>query len=182
MRNYLTPEEVKGYFEKLDKSVVDSKSGKNIKKMLDTMTAVNIGSVAPAFSAPSPEGKMISLKESMGKVTLIDFWASWCGPCRQENPNVVAMYNELHDKGLNIIGVSLDKEGDAEAWKAAIAKDGLTWNHISNLKHWKEPIAEQYNVKSIPATFLLDASGKIVAKDLRGEELKAKVKELLGVQ
>jgi len=150
--------------------------------MLDSMTSVNIGSVAPDFSAPSPDGKMISLKESMGKVTLIDFWASWCGPCRQENPNVVALYNEFHDKGLNIIGVSLDKEGDAQKWKDAIAKDGLTWNHISNLKHWKEPIAEQYNVKSIPATFLLDASGKIVAKDLRGEELKAKVKELLGVK
>lgn len=182
MRNYLTVEEVKAYYDKLDKTLLETKSGKNIKKMLETLTAVNIGSVAPDFSAPSPNGKMISLKESMGKVTLIDFWASWCGPCRQENPNVVAMYKELHDKGLNIIGVSLDKEGDAEKWKEAIAKDGLTWNHISNLKHWKEPIAEQYNVKSIPATFLLDASGKIVAKDLRGEELKAKVKELLGVQ
>lgn len=182
MRNYLTVEEVKAYYDKLDKTLLETKSGKNIKKMLETLTAVNIGSVAPDFSAPSPDGKMISLKESMGKVTLIDFWASWCGPCRQENPNVVAMYKELHDKGLNIIGVSLDKEGDAEKWKEAIAKDGLTWNHISNLKHWKEPIAEQYNVKSIPATFLLDASGKIVAKDLRGEELKAKVKELLGVQ
>ena len=182
MRNYLTPEEVKAYYEKLDKSIVDTKSGKNIKKMLDAMTSVNVGSIAPDFSAPSPDGKMISLKESMGKVTLIDFWASWCGPCRKENPNVVAMYNELHEKGLNIIGVSLDKEGDSQKWKDAIAKDGLTWNHISNLKHWKEPIAEQYNVKSIPATFLLDASGKIVAKDLRGEELKAKVKELLGVQ
>lgn len=182
MRNYLTVEEVKTYYDKLDKTLLETKSGKNIKKMLETLTAVNIGSVAPDFSAPSPDGKMISLKESMGKVTLIDFWASWCGPCRQENPNVVSMYKELHDKGLNIIGVSLDKEGDAEKWKEAIAKDGLTWNHISNLKHWKEPIAEQYNVKSIPATFLLDASGKIVAKDLRGEELKAKVKELLGVQ
>jgi len=182
MRNYLTPEEVKGYYEKLDKNVIETKSGKNIKKMLDAMTSVSVGNSAPDFSAPSPDGKMISLKESMGKVTLIDFWASWCGPCRKENPNVVAMYNELHDKGLNIIGVSLDKEGDSAKWKEAIEKDGLTWNHISNLKFWKEPIAEQYNVKSIPATFLLDASGKIVAKDLRGEELKAKVKELLGVQ
>ena len=182
MRNHLTTAEVKGYYEKLDKSIIDTKSGKNIKKMLDATSSVEIGSVAPDFSAPSPDGKMISLKESMGKVTLIDFWASWCGPCRQENPNVVAMYNELHEKGLNIIGVSLDKEGDTQKWKDAIAKDGLTWNHISNLKHWKEPIAEQYNVKSIPATFLLDASGKIVARDLRGDELKAKVKELLGVQ
>ncbi|WP_338378283.1 TlpA disulfide reductase family protein [uncultured Flavobacterium sp.] len=182
LRNYLTPVEIKEMYDKLDVSIRETKSGKNIKTMLEAMSSVEIGSVAPDFSAPSPDGKVISLKESMGKVTLIDFWASWCGPCRQENPNVVAMYKELHDKGLNIIGVSLDKEGDMQKWKDAIAKDGLTWNQISNLKHWKEPIAEQYNVKSIPATFLLDASGKIVAKDLRGEELKAKVKELLGVQ
>lgn len=182
MRNSITADEAKKFYEKLDKSLLETKSGKNITKMLDAMTSVNIGSVAPDFSAPSPDGKMISLKESMGKVTLIDFWASWCGPCRKENPNVVAMYNELHEKGLNIIGVSLDKEGDVEKWKEAIAKDGLTWNQISNLKHWNEPIALQYNVKSIPATFLLDASGKIVAKDLRGEALKAKVKELLGVE
>lgn len=182
MRNSLKLEEVKVLFEKLDKSLFTTKSGKNVKKLYESLSAVNIGSMAPDFSGPSPDGKTISLKESMGKVTLIDFWASWCGPCRQENPNVVAMYNELHEKGLNIIGVSLDKFGDDAKWKEAIAKDGLTWNHVSNLKQWDEPIAVQYNVKSIPATFLLDASGKIVAKDLRGEELKAKVKELLGVQ
>ena len=124
----------------------------------------------------------ISLKESLGKVTIIDFWASWCGPCRKENPNVVAMYNELNSKGLNIIGVSLDNPNGAQAWKDAIAKDGLTWNHISNLQGWEDPIAVQYKVKTIPATFILDASGKIVAKDLRGDKLKAKVKELLGVE
>nr|MBP8066820.1 TlpA family protein disulfide reductase [Flavobacterium sp.] len=106
-----------------------------------------------------------------------DFWASWCGPCRAENPNVVALYNEFHPKGLNIIGVSLDK--DAAKWEEAIGKDKLAWIHVSNLKHWQEPIAKQYGVESIPATFILDASGKIVAKDLRGEELKAKVAELL---
>ena len=117
------------------------------------------------------------MKESLGKVTIVDFWASWCGPCRQENPNVVALYNELHGKGLNIIGVSLDK--DAKAWKDAIAKDKLTWNQVSNLKFWDEPIAVQYKVQSIPATFILDASGNVVAKDLRGAELRAKILELL---
>lgn len=180
MRQYLTPEEVKGYYEKLDKSLLETKSAKNIKKVLDSMTENTLGKPAPNFSAPSPEGKTISLKESLGKVTIIDFWASWCGPCRAENPNVVAMYNELHSKGLNIIGVSLDK--DAAKWKEAIAKDKLTWTHVSNLKFWDEPIAKQYNVQSIPATFILDAKGNIVAKDLRGNALKAKVKELLGVK
>jgi thiol-disulfide isomerase/thioredoxin len=116
----------------------------------------------------------------MGKVTIIDFWASWCKPCRMENPNVVALYKEFHAKGLNIIGVSLDK--DAAKWKEAIAADKLTWNHVSNLKFWDEPIAAEYNVRSIPATFILDAKGNVVAQDLRGEELKAKVKELLAAK
>lgn len=180
MRQYLTPEEVKTYFAGLDKKVTETKSGKKIKTALDAMFAIVIGKPAPDFSAPSPEGKTISLKESLGKVTIIDFWASWCGPCRAENPNVVALYNEFHAQGLNIIGVSLDK--DATKWKEAIAKDGLTWAHVSNLKFWEDPIAKQYNVQSIPATFILDAKGIIVAKDLRGDELKAKVKELLGVK
>ena len=180
MRQYFTPEEVKLYFEKLDKELLETKSAKNIKKVLDSMSDISIGKPAPNFTAPSPDGKTISLKESLGKVTIIDFWASWCGPCRAENPNVVAMYNELHDKGLNIIGVSLDKDGTK--WKEAIAKDKLTWTHVSNLKFWDEPIAKQYNVQSIPATFIVDAKGNIVAKDLRGDALKAKVKEILGVK
>ena len=180
MRQYLTPEEIKSYFEGFDKDVKETKSGKKIKTALDSMSAIVIGKPAPNFSAPSPEGKTISLKESLGKVTIIDFWASWCGPCRAENPNVVALYNEFHPQGLNIIGVSLDK--DAAKWKEAIAKDGLIWPHVSNLKFWEDPIAKQYNVQSIPATFILDEKGNIVAKDLRGEELRAKVAALLGVK
>ena len=180
MRQYLTPEEIKSYFEGLDKDVKETKSGKKIKTALDSMSAIVIGKPAPNFSAPSPEGKTISLKESLGKVTIIDFWASWCGPCRAENPSVVALYNEFHPQGLNIIGVSLDK--DAKKWKEAIAKDGLVWPHVSNLKFWEDPIAKQYNVQSIPATFILDEKGNIVAKDLRGEELRAKVAALLGVK
>ncbi|WP_374400028.1 redoxin domain-containing protein [Flavobacterium sp.] len=180
MRNYLSKEEVTKIYNKLDKTMQQTNSGKRISAVIFKKNVVKIGEKAPNFSANSPEGKTISLKESLGKVTIIDFWASWCGPCRAENPNVVAMYNELHDKGLNIIGVSLDK--DAAKWKEAIAKDKLTWAHVSNLKFWDEPIAKQYNVQSIPATFILDAKGNIVAKDLRGDALKAKVKELLGVK
>ncbi len=180
MRQYLTPEEVKTYFEGLDKGVQNTKSGRKIKTALKKLTQITVGMPAPDFSAPSTEGKRISLKESLGKVTIIDFWASWCAPCRAENPNVVALYKEFHDKGLHIIGVSLDK--DATKWKEAITKDGLLWPQVSNLKYWKEPIALQYNVESIPATFILDAKGNIVAKNLRGDALRAKVVALLGVK
>lgn len=173
-------EKIKKIYTNLDKSVQETKPGKKIGEMIANHNAAEVGKAAPEFSAPNPEGKMVSLKESLGKVTIIDFWASWCGPCRKENPNVVALYAEFHDKGLNIIGVSLDKEGDAQKWKEAIAADKLTWTQVSNLQYWNDPIAKKYNVQSIPATYLLDATGKIVAKDLRGEELKAKVQELLG--
>ena len=122
----------------------------------------------------------MSLKQNLGKVTLIDFWASWCAPCREENPNVVAIYNEFHSKGLNIISVSLDK--DAIKWKEAIAKDKLTWTQVSNLKEMNDPIALQYNITQIPTTYLLDSNGKIVAIDLYGDRLKIKIKELLGIK
>lgn len=173
-------------YNALDESVKNTTPGKEIKSKLGQAKMPAVGASAPPvgdakwradFSAPNPEGKVVSLKESLGKVTIVDFWASWCGPCRKENPNVVAIYKELHSKGLNIIGVSLDKE--KSKWTEAIAKDGLTWTHVSNLKFWDEPIAKQYNVESIPATFILDASGKVVAQDLRGPELRAKILELL---
>jgi thiol-disulfide isomerase/thioredoxin len=123
---------------------------------------------------------LVSLKESLGKATLIDFWASWCQPCRQENQNVVALDNAFHSKGLNIISVSLDE--DAVRWKEAIVKDKLTWTQVSNLKEMKDPIALQYGITQIPTTFLLDAKGKIVAIDLRGVDLNTKIKELLGIK
>lgn len=170
-------EKIKTVYNGLDASLKATKPGKTVKTKIDNFKQVTVGSLAPEFSAPNPDGKVISLKESLGKVTIIDFWASWCGPCRKENPSVVALYNEYHPKGLNIIGVSLDK--DATKWKEAIAKDNLTWNHISNLKFWSDPIAELYHVKTIPATFILDANGKIIARDLRGPELRAKIAELL---
>lgn len=175
----------------LDESLKNSKHGKTIKTKIAATkipsvdaTAAPTAPAAPEgkwrtdFSAPNPQGKTVSLKESLGKVTIVDFWASWCGPCRRENPNVVALYNELHSKGLNIIGVSLDE--DAGKWKEAIAKDKLAWTQVSNLKGWEDPIAKQYKVEAIPATFILDQSGNVVAQDLRGDELKAKIIELLG--
>lgn len=177
-------------YNSLDESLKNSKHGKAVKTKIEALKLPSVGtpaaSSAPAaapakwrteFSAPNTQGKTISLKESLGKVTIVDFWASWCGPCRRENPNVVAIYSELHSKGLNIIGVSLDE--DPVKWKEAIAKDKLVWTQVSNLKGWEDPIARQYKVESIPATFILDESGNVVAQDLRGDELKAKIIELL---
>ena len=126
---------------------------------------------------------MVSLNDVKGKVTIIDFWAAWCGPCRRENPNVVRIYNKYHDQGLEIIGVSLDgtrnQKDPKNAWLNAIKKDELTWTHVSNLQYFQDPVAQLYNINAIPATFILDEKGKIVAKNLRGRALELKVQELL---
>ncbi|HSZ72800.1 MAG TPA: TlpA disulfide reductase family protein, partial [Cytophagaceae bacterium] len=137
-----------------------------------------VGEEAPILSLAGLEGKPVSLKSLRGKVVLLDFWASWCGPCRQENPNVVRAYNTYKDKGFTVYSVSLDENKDK--WKAAIAKDGLVWpTHVSDLKGWKSEGAALYNVKGIPATFLLNKKGIIVATNLRGDALDQKLKELL---
>ena len=186
MFNQMAPDvaKIKKLYGGLDKSLKDTKHGKNIKSKLDKMNTpvaaaagVEVGTMAPEFSAPNPDGKVITLKESLGKITIIDFWASWCQPCRQENPNMVAIYKAFHAKGLNMVSVSLDDE--AAKWKAAIAKDQLTWTQVSNLKEMDDPIAKAYSIKLIPSTFIVDATGKVIAKDLRGDALKAKVAELL---
>lgn len=170
---------IKADFGLLDAKLKNTKQGIALKKRIDEYHSVNVGDQAPAFSALSPEGKQVSLKESLGKLTLVDFWASWCGPCRRENPNVVKLYADYHPKGLNIISISLDRPGQDAAWKGAIEKDGLTWTHVSNLMFWDDPIAKMYHVQSIPATFLLDEKGNIIAVNLRGEELRTKVASLL---
>jgi thiol-disulfide isomerase/thioredoxin len=133
--------------------------------------------VAPEIVLKKPDGSDIRLSQLKGQYVMIDFWASWCGPCRRESPNMVRLYNEYKDKGFTIFSVSLDKDGDA--WKAAIAKDGLIWpNHGSDLKMWDTPLVSLYNFNSIPHTVLVDPEGKIIASGLRGEKLEQKLKEL----
>lgn len=174
-------------YNALSPEIKKTKQGKKVEDLLQKIenkktekSNLDINAIAPNFSANTPEGKTISLKECLGKVTIIDFWASWCGPCRRENPSVVALYNEFHSKGLSIIGVSLDQ--DLNKWKEAIVKDKISWFQVSNIKGWNDPIAILYQIESIPQTYILDSNGKIIAKNLRGDELKAKVKELLSVK
>jgi peroxiredoxin len=136
------------------------------------------GQPAPEITLPQPDGSEMSLSELRGKVVLIDFWASWCKPCRAENPRVVQMYNKYKDQGFEIFGVSLDR--NREAWLQAIEKDGLTWPHVSDLKFWQSAAAQAYGVRAIPHTVLLDREGNIVTEKLRGPALDDKVAELLG--
>ena len=142
-------------------------------------TATSIGAIAPDLAFPDPDGNIRKLSDLRGKVVLLDFWASWCRPCRGENPHVVAMYQKYHDKGFEVFSVSLDR--DKESWKRAIAADGLVWpNHVSDLKYWSSEAARTYGVSSIPSMFLLDQNGRIIAKNLRGEALSNALKQLFG--
>jgi len=161
----------------LDTSVHASVYVTELKKVADKMRITDIGSVAPDFTLNTPEGTPLALSSLRGKIVLLDFWASWCAPCRKENPNVVAVYNKYKDKGFDILGVSLDRE--KEAWLKAIADDKLTWHHVSDLKFWQSEAALKYGVQGIPFALLLDKDGKIIAKNLRGDELAKKLAELL---
>jgi thiol-disulfide isomerase/thioredoxin len=174
----LTAHDVDTLVKFLDPSIKSSIYIAELKKIADRMRVTEVGSLAPDFTLNTPEGKPLSLSSLRGKIVLVDFWASWCQPCRRENPNVVAVYNKYKDKGFDIIGVSLDKE--KTAWVKAIADDNLTWNQVSDLKFWQSDVAVKYGIQSIPSSVLLDKDGKIIAKNLRGEELGRKLTELLG--
>ncbi len=156
----------------------DPKATASLQNQLKAMKGRSAGGEAPDFTQNDPEGKPVSLHDFRGKVLLIDFWASWCGPCRRENPNVVRVYEKYKDKGFEILGVSLDRTRDR--WLQAIEKDKLNWYHVSDLKGWKNEVAALYGVRSIPHTILLDAEGKIIATKLRGKALENNLKKIFG--
>jgi len=169
--------------ENLNEVMPESDYVKSFKASLATMKSkqqaaerTNVGSVAPEIALQTPDGNTIKLTDFRGKVTMIDFWASWCKPCRMENPNVVRVYNRFKDQGFEIYGVSLDK--DRNKWVEAIAQDGLTWKHGSELKFWQSSFVPVYNLEGIPMTYLLDKNGIIIAKGLRGDQLEQRLEEL----
>jgi thiol-disulfide isomerase/thioredoxin len=175
-------------FTKMEATVVkyfpETAFAKSVTKMLTQTKNFNANQVQQQQQKPeglaigTPDGKKIKLSSLKGKVVLLDFWASWCGPCRKENPNVVDVYNRYKDKGFTVYSVSLDNK--KPNWLAAIEKDGLVWpNHVSDLKGWQSDAAALYGINSIPMTYLLDADGIIVASNLRGAELETKLKEIL---
>ncbi|HEY0273218.1 MAG TPA: TlpA disulfide reductase family protein, partial [Chitinophaga sp.] len=168
--------EVEPLYAKISPAAKATPSGKDFAERLAVARKTAVGQPALTFSQPDTTGKEVSLASFKGKYVLVDFWASWCGPCRAENPNVVKAYNTYKDKGFTILSVSLDDS--KTKWEDAIAKDGLLWTHVSDLKGWKNAVAEQYGIRAIPQNLLLDAEGKIIGKNLRGDALDKKLGEV----
>jgi thiol-disulfide isomerase/thioredoxin len=174
----LDTEELEAVLTGLDEPLQEMEEYKYMYGKMERMKAVAIEKEYTDFGLETPEGELLKVSDvHQGNVLLIDFWASWCGPCRRANPEVVEIYNEYHDAGFEILGVSLDR--DSASWVKAIADDNLTWNHISDLKYWNSAGAELYGVPAIPHTVLIDRDGIIIAKNLHGEELRQAIQELL---
>lgn len=171
--------EIEPMFNALSERVRNTKAGKEFADNLVKLHKTAIGEMAPDFTQNDPDGKPVKLSDFRGKYLLVDFWASWCGPCRMENPNVVKTYNEFKDKNFTILGVSLDRENGRDAWLKAIEKDQLTWHHVSDLKFWNNEAAKLYMVRAIPDNFLIGPDGRIVARGLRGDKLREKLAELI---
>jgi peroxiredoxin len=163
--------------EKLRKEWPTYSHAKSFISTVDKMKLTAIGQPAPEIALPNPQGQIVKLSSMKGKYVLVDFWAKWCGPCRQENPNVVRVYNKFKDKGFTVFGVSLDRK--KEDWVQAIQEDGLTWTHVSDLKFWQSEAAKTYNISAIPFSLLLDPNGVIIDKNLRGPALEKKLAEVL---
>ena len=176
----LSPEEIRNNLALLDPSLRETHYVEVLEELAATLDKVHVGKQAPDFLLNDPDGNPVQFSDHLGKeqYLLLDFWASWCGPCRRENPHLVKAYQTYHDKGFDIFAVSLDKNRDS--WLAAIEKDSLTWTHVSDLAQWDSAPAKLYGVRGIPANFLINREGVIVAKNLRGDELHQTLNDLLG--
>lgn len=177
-RTNLDPVRLQPLFDGLDNEVRQSAAGKAFQEKLVIAAKTSIGQDAMEFTQSDTLGNPVKLSAFRGKYLLLDFWASWCGPCRAENPNVVKAYAEYHTKGFEILGVSLDRPGAKDNWLKAIHDDNLAWTQVSDLQFWNNAVAKEYGVSSIPQNFLIDPTGKIIAKNLRGDELEKKLSEL----
>ena len=170
-------QETKGMYAALGEGAKASQYGRMIKERIDRLEKTEGGAKAPDFTLEDINGNQVTMSAVKGKIKIIDFWASWCGPCRMNNPALRKLYEEYHSKGLEVIGVSLDNK--KANWQMAVEKDALTWINVSSLKGWKCDVAKQYNVTSIPALFVLDENNNIIATGLRGEQLKNFIQERL---
>jgi peroxiredoxin len=165
-------------YDHLDPALKAYPDVQDLGRQIEGMKALAVGKGALDFTLNDPQGQPVSLSSYKGKYVLVDFWASWCAPCRAENPTVKGLYEKYHQKGFNVLGVSLDLTTSRQAWTDAIQKDGLSWTQVSDLKGFDSPVAMQYGIHSIPANFLVDPAGKIIATNLRGYDLEKRIDQL----
>jgi peroxiredoxin len=175
------PNEIEPLLDGLSKEVKETETARSLRAALESLKRTSDGAMAPDFEQTDTLGHPVRLSSFRGKYVLLDFWASWCAPCRQENPGIVQVYNKFKGKNFTIIGISLDKPGGAFSWLNAIRSDHLNaWTQLSDLKFWNNAVAQLYFVQSIPKNFLIDPTGKIIAQDLRGDDLGAELEKVLG--